>query len=535
VVAVHTALGLQIIYVDSNATGANDGSSWVNAYRYLQDSLTNANSSEKPVEIRVAQGTYKPDQGAGITLGDKTATFQLINGVTLKGSYAGLGQPDPNVRNIEKYKTILSGDLAGNDLDVNDPCDLRNEASRFDNSNTVVNASGTNETAVLNGFTITAGYISFTVRNGPVGGAGMLNKSGSPTLFNCIFTGNGASYGSGAGLFNYQGSNPILVNCTFTGNYASNGGGMHNLDSAPNLTNCIFYSNYAREGGAMSNQRSSPTLSNCTFKINSAELGGGLCNEHSDKISLINCSFIGNSSGWHGGGGIASYECSLTLTNCVLSGNYSAVGGAMLNAFGELALNNCTFSGNLAQWEGGGMFNRDCNVRLTNCILWENGNEIVNAYNSMAYITYSNIQGGWSGLGEGNIDLDPCFADPGYWDPNGTPEDPNDDFWIDGDYHLKSQAGRWEPVSQSWVKDDVTSPCIDAGDPASPIGEEPFPNGGRINMGAYGGTAEASKSYFGEPICETIIAGDINGDCKVDFEDFLIMAIHWLEERQHIE
>jgi len=63
-----------------------------------------------------------------------------------------------------------------------------------------------------------------------------------------------------------------------------------------------------------------------------------------------------------------------------------------------------------------------------------------------------------------------------------------------GDYHLKSQAGRWDPVSLSWVTDDVTSPCIDAGDPDSPVGDEPMPNGGIINMGAYGGTVETSKS-----------------------------------------
>jgi L-ascorbate metabolism protein UlaG (beta-lactamase superfamily) len=69
--------------------------------------------------------------------------------------------------------------------------------------------------------------------------------------------------------------------------------------------------------------------------------------------------------------------------------------------------------------------------------------------------------------------------------------------WIDGDYHLKSEAGRWDPVSESWIVDDVTSPCIDAGDPNSPVGDEPEPNGGIINMGAYGGTAEASKSPGG--------------------------------------
>ena len=61
----------------------------------------------------------------------------------------------------------------------------------------------------------------------------------------------------------------------------------------------------------------------------------------------------------------------------------------------------------------------------------------------------------------------------------------------------------------------------------SPISLEPFPNGGFINIGAYGGTPEASKSYFGEPVCETIVAGDINGDCQANRADLEIMALHW--------
>ena len=130
---------------------------------------------------------------------------------------------------------------------------------------------------------------------------------------------------------------------------------------------------------------------------------------------------------------------------------------------------------------------------------------------SDVHINYSDVfDETWTGAG--NIHADPIFADPN-----------------NGDYHVNSQAGRWEPGKQAWIMDNVTSPCIDAGDPMSPIGLEPFPNGGRVNMGAYGGTAEASKSYFGEPPCETIIAGDINGDCKVDFSDFSIMTLHWLQ------
>jgi hypothetical protein len=63
-----------------------------------------------------------------------------------------------------------------------------------------------------------------------------------------------------------------------------------------------------------------------------------------------------------------------------------------------------------------------------------------------------------------------------------------------------------------------------------PIMHEPFPNGGRINIGAYGGTGEASKSYFGNTPCEVILCGDINGDCIIDFMDFQIMGLHWCED-----
>jgi parallel beta-helix repeat protein len=170
---------------------------------------------------------------------------------------------------------------------------------------------------------------------------------------------------------------------------------------------------------------------------------------------------------------------------------------------------NCTISGN----GGDGLYAEGTSgATLTNCILWGNGSNEIDLGGASVAASYCDIEGGWPGTG--NIDADPCFADP-----------------ENGDYHLKSQGGRWEPNEGRWTTDDVTSPCIDAGDPMSPIGLEPFPSGGRINMGAYGGTTEASKSYFGKRPCQTIVAGDVNGDCEVNFEDFRLMALHWLEER----
>lgn len=134
--------------------------------------------------------------------------------------------------------------------------------------------------------------------------------------------------------------------------------------------------------------------------------------------------------------------------------------------------------------------------------------------------------------GVGERRTNPDFAVDGYWDdPSNTPSSPWDDVWLDGDYHLKSEAGRWDPNSQVWVIDSITSHCIDAGDPNDSIGYEPNPNGGRVNIGAYGGIAEASKSTSGivEPVCTEYPAMDFNKDCKVDFEDFAQFAKGWLD------
>lgn len=236
-------------------------------------------------------------------------------------------------------------------------------------------------------------------------------------------------------------------------------------------------------------------INNCRIVENP---DGGILLDSHDNITIANCYIAAN-----GAAGIWAYASNPDICNCVVVQNYDSGIRAIRGA--EITI--CTAADNtgIGIWISQGT--------IVNSILWGNGQRQFYNPDDNASVTYCDVQGGWPGTG--NLDADPCFA-----------------ATRSSDYHLKSQAGRWDPNSLSWVQDDVTSPCVDAGDPMSPISYEPFPNGGVINMGAYGGTTEASKSYFGEPICEVIIAGDINGDCRVDFADFALMVRHWLEENR---
>jgi len=615
------------IYVDSNAAvSANDGTSWSDAYVFLQDALADADESKKPVEIRVAGGIYTPDMGAGQTPGDRFAGFALINSVTIAGGYAGA--IDPNARDIELYETILSGDLATNDTCPNDISQMLFETSRAENAYNVVTAGYTDQSAVLDGFTIASGnadddyfnfepqctggglYIyqgepliancAFTLNAGYEGG-GMYNQNSNPTIINCSFDTNSAAGdlagygGSGGAIVNYQ-SNPNLANCTFTENYSNSGGGMFNFNNSnPVLTDCSFIRNNAqmKKGGGINNNKSNPVLTNCTFEANTAvsggamysydsmpimtgcdfsrntaiNQGGGLCNAESEpnltgctfsdnsandegggiyndsctNSVITGCTFIGNSAysggGLYGyyqtnavlsgctfigntaqeeGGAMNNWSCDLTISNCIFSGNsatYNCVG--LLNIANNLTVTNCTFAGNTSVRPGhitdfflANMFPPGY-IEFVNCIIRDGENTIWNDNNSTIVVSYSNVAGGWEG--RGNIDVDPLFADPN-----------------SGDYHLKSQAGRWtstssvesDPNSESWVLDEVTSPCIDAGDPNSPVAFEPQPNGGRINMGAFGGTNQASMI----PTDEVNVDEDDNGT-QVTLEQGQILVV----------
>lgn len=355
------------IYVDADAPGANDGSSWDDAYNYLQDALANANSALKPVEIRVAEGIYTPDSNSANPngSGDRYATFQLINSVALKGGYASAGAPDPNARHIELYETILTGDLNGDD---SVPPYLH---EKHDNSYHVVTGSATDASAVLDGFTIYGGF-AYDSSNKVEHGGGMLNENGSPMLKDCTFKWNSAS-DDGGGMYN-DNSKPTLINCKFSDNFAydNNGGGMYNYKSNPTLINCLFSGNDAYwQGGGMCNYQSNPTLENCTFTANDVmDVGSGMYNNESSP-TLTNCIFSGNLAGWNGGGMRNSYSSPI-LTNCTFVGNDAYTGGGMDNWYSTPILANCTFSGNYADVSSGGMYNYKSSPTLTNCVFVDN-------------------------------------------------------------------------------------------------------------------------------------------------------------------
>jgi len=380
-----------VLYAAPVAVGSGNCSSWDNACT-LQTALANAISGD---EIWVKMGVHYP--GAA---GQREATFTLKNSVALYGGFAGT-ETSRDQRDWQANLTVLSGDIDQNDLTdpygvVTDTANIRGE-----NAYHVVTGGGTDSTAVLDGFFITAG------------------QANDPTLTDVTFSGNSAY---GGGMYNSGGS-PTLTEVTFSGNSAYDGGGMYNSGGSPTLTEVTFSGNSAYDGGGMYNDSSSPTLTEVTFSGNSANYGGGVYNLYLySSPTLTEVTFSGNSANY--GGGMYNDSSSPTLVNIIFHSNSATDGGGVYNYRGSPTLANVTFNSNSATNQGGGMVNVQSNPTLANLILWGNsaptGPEIYNA-SSNPTISYSDIQGcggsgsGWQSAcgsdGGGNIDTDPRFVD----------------------------------------------------------------------------------------------------------------------------
>ena len=187
-----------------------------------------------------------------------------------------------------------------------------------------------------------------------------------------------------------------------------------------------------------------------------------------------------------------------SLAHCLITGHrLTDTDAAVVTCIDSQALlAHCTIADN----QGRPLALEASDVVLTESILWGNDPEQIRiSGDSIPSITYCDIAGGWAGIG--NFDADPLFAQWGWW---ALPSDLQTEVgatltgavWVPGDYHVRSQTGRWDPLAEAWVRDATHSPAIDAGNPDSPCELEPAPNGRRANIGAYGATHQAAKSRY---------------------------------------
>jgi hypothetical protein len=484
-----TSIAFNIVYVSANGPNDPGSGTYEDPFRRIQDAIDIAGSGDI---VEIQPGIYTGFGNYNLYPNGKSITIRSI---------------EPNAA----VNTIIDPDGAGRGF-------------LFQN--------GESRDCILSGLTIRNAYVA-TGSNG----AGIYCLNCNPIISNCIIRDCFAEGGSGGGICLCYGS-ATVINCTITGNTAGHYG----------------------YGGGISCQFSSPTIIGCTINGNTATITGGGIDIGKSEPNIFNCIIINNNAA--AGAGI----------NCYYPGASRVV--------------NCTIAGNRADYFGGGVH---CwsqgSANIKNTILWANlapdGKQLGLQDNGSASIVYCDVQGGLTGVydpcehlvwGQGNMDGDPYFAS---FDFNG---DPN--IW---DFHLQSVYGRWNSTfyrtdlnndgiinlvefarladvwlqqgsmpqdldnsgivdladlelfaqyflatsqKDGWISDSSTSSCVDAGDPNSSWMAEPWPNGKRINMGAYGGTSQASKNG---------LKADFDVDGYVDFKDFSYLATNWGTQQSCIE
>ena len=402
---------------------------------------------------------------------------------------------------------------------------------------------------VLAGLTLTNGKTYY--------GAGVYCYGSSPTISQNVIAGNTAyrEYndigGRGGGIYCRFGA-PLIERNTIRDNAANGlqssgwGGGICCWGSSATIRSNQIIGNLATrdwgtagEGGGICAHECSPLIESNSITANQAKGAGGgimcrkapaliegntISNNKSGSGGGINCLYsspvirsnlitgnearIGPGSGnWGRGGGVYLSGSSPTIEGATIANNAAATdgGGISVDKSSRPTIRGCTISRNSARDRGGGIsctrsFSLEiCSPTIVDCIVAfsTDGGGLYAGSGTTPTVSHSDFYGNVGGNYTG------AFSDPMGTDGNIS-EDPLFAAASNGDYHLKSVGGRWNPIGGTWVIDSVHSPCIDAGDPQADRSQEPAPNGDRVNMGAHGNTPEASKFAEPSPITGTV-------------------------------
>jgi len=299
------------------------------------------------------------------------------------------------------------------------------------------------------------------------GGGVYLQRDASLDITGSSISNNAATgdYGSGGGLvcFHFHAGGAVyMTDCTFSGNTAVQGGGVCIFQSSDpvEIVDCVIESNTAEDGGGVYMDDSSLLMRRCSITDNFAsEHGGGIDCRLSEPV-IENCSISENRAVYFGGGIYCHYWSGALITNTIFSGNRAegsmgfSQGGAINCWEDNSSFKNCTITGNYSEDGGGAIYTDESFPVFTNAIIWGDSPDEIEVASGLPVISYSDVQGGWWGLG--NINANPRFVT----------------------YHGHPCLLR------------PASPCIDAGSPFLSDGFDWPPwygNGTRSDMGAYGG------------------------------------------------
>jgi len=411
-VVISPVLAGNVIYVDDDAPLGGDGLSWDTAYRFLQDGLSSAAAGTRNVEVRVAQGVYRPDRNDEHPegTGDQIASFYLWHLTTLKGGFSGLGSGDPNAWDVDQYATILSGDLAGDDIEVDSPEELSGHVTRQENS---LNLVTTLDRVIIDGIQMISAGTSIWSTSNYTNGANLLVQ-------NCEFTWNSGGIYAPNTDDDSKEQMLRLENCRFALNNVAD-----SVVVAGNLIadNCSFEKNVSSYGGVIACQGKLLSLRNCKFVDNSSgELGLIVDrNDHGEAL-LESCQFYGNKGLWGTVQRTTRAFRKAQVKNCLFSGNQ----GFNLFDVHDISLQNCTFANNGIQHGDSSLlvshYSSGSKATVMNCIIWGSKTPPESSLPDYAEVSYSDLKVPWSGAG--NLQVDPLFVDAdGPDDIMGTEDD----------------------------------------------------------------------------------------------------------------